>query len=72
MSEAPYKWFDMANAPKDGTLVILYFSVGTNRIPYVARYRKGFIDNNGTLDWESVNPIPSGDPTGWLPIVWKD
>lgn len=72
MNDAPYKWLDMADVPKDGTWVILYFSVGTCRIPYVARYNKGFRDPNGVLDWEAATPIPGDTPTGWLPVLWKD
>ena len=68
----PYVWGDMKDVPKDQD-VILYFSVGTCRVPYVARYNKGFRDpRTGVMDWETVHPIPGDTPTGWLPIVWKD
>jgi hypothetical protein len=73
MSDAPYKWLDIDDAARDGKPVILYFSVGTCRVPYVAKYNKGFLDpRSGVMDWETVHPIPGDAPTGYLPIVWKD
>lgn len=70
--EPPYAWNDMDSVPKDKP-VILYFSVGTCRVPYVARYKKGFLDpRHGVMDWETIEPIPGDTPTGWLPIIWKD
>lgn len=67
-----YEWRPIETVPKDGTNVILYFSLGTCRVPYVAKYRKGYMDESGVMDWETVRPIPADAPTGWLPIIYKD
>ncbi|MDE2106272.1 MAG: hypothetical protein KGL39_54130 [Patescibacteria group bacterium] len=71
MTEPAYVWRDMKDAPKDQD-IILYFTVGTCRIPLVARYEPGCMDPIGLADWRVIHPIPGDAPTGWLPIVWKD
>lgn len=73
MPDTPvYSWNDMSTVPKDKP-VILYFTTGTCRVPYVAQYRQGFLDpRTGVMDWETIAPIPGDAPTGWLPIIWKD
>lgn len=67
----PYVWRDMKDVPKDQD-VILYFSLGTCRVPLVARCEPGYLDPIGLVDWRVTHPIPGEAPTGWLPIVWKD
>lgn len=71
MTEAAYVWRDMKDVPRDQD-VILYFTTGSCRCPLVARYEKGYIDPIGLVDWRVVQPIPGPEPTGWLPLIWKD
>jgi hypothetical protein len=72
MTDQPYEWQPIEKVPKDGTEVILYFSTGSCRVPCIARYREGALDSLGVPNWERVECIPGPQPTGWLPIIYKD
>jgi hypothetical protein len=68
---AEYTWNPIETVPKNKD-VILYFSLGSCRVPLVARYEEGYLDPIGLMNWRVIHPIPGDHPTGWLPILWKD